>query len=154
MLGGRNLPEVSTHQRVKIRGTVEVIPGSTDRFNQRWSPDGKWIAATPNSEKGLDVSHVERREWVHLTSMTADYPDWSRSGDAIYFCGHEENGDEAIYRVALQSRKVERVASLVGTARASDELYTQWVGLAPDDSPLLLRNADLQQIYLLSIGPR
>ena len=44
------------------------------------------------------------------------------------------------------------VTSLAGTRRAMNEMYTQWSGLAPDDSPLILKSADLQQIYLLSLG--
>ncbi len=134
-------------------GKVEIVPGSENRFNQRWSPDGRWILATPNNEKGLDLFDVEQRTWTNLTSMTADYPEWSRNGKYVYFCTRAGN-DDAIYRIALDSRKPELVATLVGTPRAYDELYTQWVGLAPDDSPILLRSADLQQIYLLSVGAR
>ena len=135
-------------------GSIETVPKSEDRFNQRWSPDGKWIAATPNDEKGLDIFDLERREWTNLTQMRADDPNWSSNGDWIYFCTRSENDEEAIYRVSLSSRKAERVTSLAGTPRAFNEIYTQWVGLAPDDSPVLLRSADLRQIYLLSFGSK
>jgi Tol biopolymer transport system component/DNA-binding winged helix-turn-helix (wHTH) protein len=133
-------------------GFAETVPDSMENFNQRWSPDGKFIAATPNDEKGLYVFDLERGEWSNLTAMRADYPNWSHDGKAIYFCSYLENGEEGIFRVSLSTRKVELVTRLAGTRRAMNEMYTQWAGLAPDDSPLILRSADLQQIYLLSLG--
>jgi Tol biopolymer transport system component len=133
-------------------GVAETVRNSVEKFNQRWSPDGKFIAATPNDEKGLYVFDLERREWSALTAMRADYPNWSHDGQAIYFCSYLENGEEGIFRVSLGTRKVELVTSLAGTRRALNEMYTQWSGLAPDDSPLILKSADLQQIYLLSLG--
>jgi len=135
-------------------GSVENVPGSEDRFNQRWSPDGKWIAATPNDENGLFLFSTERREWRQLTAMRADYPSWSGDSGFVYYCTRLENDEEAIYRVGVASGKPERVASLSGTPRAIDEVYTQWAGLTPDGSPLVLRSADLRQIYLLSFAAR
>jgi Tol biopolymer transport system component len=82
--------------------------------------------------------------------MRADYPNWSHDSSFVYFVKRIENEEDTVYRVSLNSRKPERVASLVGTPRVINEVYTQWVGLAPDGSPLLLRSADLRQIYLLS----
>jgi Tol biopolymer transport system component len=133
-------------------GVAETVPDSLGKFNQRWSPDGKFIAATPNDEKGLYVFDLARREWSILTAMRADYPNWSHDGKAIYFCSYLQNREEGIFRVSLSTRRVELVTSLAGTRRAMNEMYTQWAGLAPDDSPVILKSADLQQIYLLSLG--
>ena len=46
------------------------------------------------------------------------------------------------------------MASLAGATRVFNEIYGQWLGLGPDDSPLILRSAGLQQIYLLSFAGR
>jgi Tol biopolymer transport system component len=132
----RNLPQILDLPS----GKIEDVPDSEQKLNQRWSPDGKRIAA-----KGV---------WTTLTQMRVDYPNWSRNSDYVYFSTRFESGEEAIYRVSLASRNTERVTSLVGTPRAFNEIYNQWVGLAPDDSPLILRSADLQQIYLLSFAGR
>lgn len=133
-------------------GKTEQVPGSEQKFNQRWSPDGKWIVATPKSQNGLYLFNLARREWMPLAGMRADYPSWSRDSDYVYFCTHLDSGEEAIYRVPMASRKPERVTTLVGTERAFNSIYNQWVGLAPDNSPMILRSADLQQIYLLSLA--
>jgi Tol biopolymer transport system component/DNA-binding winged helix-turn-helix (wHTH) protein len=133
-------------------GRLERIPGSEQKFNQRWSPDGRWIAATPNSNRGLEVYDIARREWRSLTAMNADYPNWSHDSKFLYFCSELGGGEEAIYRVSRISNKVERVTSLLGTQRAFDEVYSQWMGLAPDHSPLILKSSDLQRIYLVSFS--
>ena len=133
-------------------GKTELVPGSERKMNQRWSPDGKWLAATPYNSPGLDVYNFERRQWSTAAAMTADYPNWSRKGDYIYFSATLETGEVAIYRVAPERGRPERIASLADTLRAGDDLYNQWVGIAPDDSPVILKSADLQQIYLLSMN--
>jgi Tol biopolymer transport system component len=133
-------------------GAIETVPESEGKFNQRWSPDGKWIAATPNDCRGLGIFSLERREWTILTGMRADYPSWSHNSDYLYFWTALDSGEEAIYRVSLASRKTERVASLAGARRAVDEVYGRWTGLAPDDSPLILRSTEFRQIFLLTLG--
>ncbi len=95
-------------------GRIESVTGSEHKFNQRWSPDGKWIAATPNNEKGLYVFNLERHEWTMLTNLRADYPNWSRRSDSVYFVTHLDTGEEAVYRVSLSSRKTERVTGPSG----------------------------------------
>jgi Tol biopolymer transport system component len=133
-------------------GKIERIPGSEQKFNQRWSPDGRWITATPNNMEGLDVFNVASREWRSLSKMRADYPNWSRNSESVLFCSSLDSGEEAIYRVYLASGEAERVTTLVGTPRVNDELYSRWVGLTADDSPMVLRSADLQRIYRLSFS--
>jgi Tol biopolymer transport system component len=130
----------------------EHVPGSEQKFNQRWSPDGKWIIATPYTQDRIDLFDVRRGEWTRLSDMRADYPNWSHDGEYVYFYTSLDSGEEAIYRVSLKSRKTGRVASLVGYTRAFDDLYSQWVGLAADDSPMILRSTGYQRIYRLSFS--
>jgi Tol biopolymer transport system component len=133
-------------------GKVERIPGSEYKFHQRWSPDGKWIVATSNSDSGLWIFDVRRGEWSSLSEMRADYLNWSRDSKDVYYSTELANGEDAIYRISLASRKPELVTKLAGTRRAYNDVYGQWVGLTPDDSPMILRSADLERIYLLSFS--
>jgi hypothetical protein len=50
-------------------------------------------------------------------------------------------------RVRLRDHKVERVADLKNFRQAG--FYNVWLSLAPDDSPLLLRDTGTQEIYAL-----
>jgi Tol biopolymer transport system component len=133
-------------------GNIEPVPDSEQKICQRWSRDGKWIAAIPADRKGIEVFNVESRQWTTLTTIYSDFPSWSRNSDWIYFVTRTERGDEAIVRVSLKTHRTEEVASLAGTVRAFNETFGRWAGLTPDDSPLILKSSDLQQIYLLSIN--
>jgi Tol biopolymer transport system component len=131
---------------------ITIVPRSSEKFNQRWSPDGKWIVATPNNESELDLFDVAAGRWSVLAEIRADYPSWSADSKFVYFVN--VSAHSAIYRVAMDGRKdgkrPELFASLDRVDRAMDELYSQWCGLTPDGAPLILRSADLQNIYALS----
>jgi hypothetical protein len=63
----------------------------------------------------------------------------------VYFL-HEEN-DPAVMRIRIRYRKIERVADLKNFRQAG--FYSVWLGLAPDDSPLLLRDMGTHEVYAL-----
>jgi len=73
---------------------------------------------------------------------------WSADGKYIYYdTGQGDN--PAIYRVHIADHKVERIASLKGFPRAVGNAGVAWLGLTPDGSPLVLRNAGTQEVYAL-----
>jgi hypothetical protein len=57
-------------------------------------------------------------------------------------------GEPGFYRVRVADHKLERLFSLKNV-RFADANMTSWTGLAPDDSPLLLRDVGSQEIYAL-----
>jgi NurA-like 5'-3' nuclease len=59
---------------------------------------------------------------------------------------HEEN-QPSVMRVRIRDRKIERVADLKNFRQTG--FYSVWLSLAPDDSPLLLRDTGTQEIYAL-----
>ena len=62
--------------------------------------------------------------------------------------GDFTEGQKGIYRVRLSDRKVERIVSDKEVGRifgASGD----WVGLTPDDSPVVMRDVSLTEIYAL-----
>ncbi len=131
-------------------GQVTPVRDSTAKFNQRWSPDGAWIAAGPNDERELDLYDVKQDRWSLLAPMSADYPAWSADSRYVYFVNHAQ-GRAGFYRVERQTRKVELVADLSRIRRVYEDMWGLWAGVTPSGDPLILENADLQQIYLLSI---
>jgi Tol biopolymer transport system component len=136
---------------------VTTIPGSNEKFNQRWSPDGKWIVATPNNESELDLFDVAAGRWSVgawsvLAKIRADDPSWSADSKFVYFVSPSEHS--AIYRVPPTGGRPELMASLDHIDRVRDEWWGQWAGLTPGGAPLILRSADLQNIYALSFQPK
>jgi hypothetical protein len=75
------------------------------------------------------------------------YPTWSRDGRYVYFDGILDN-QEGYYRVQVADHKLERIVSLQGF-QAAGGAFGNWSGLAPDESPLLARDASIQEIYAL-----
>jgi eukaryotic-like serine/threonine-protein kinase len=151
MLSGRNmigLLDLKTQQ-------VSVIAGSEGLFSPRWSPDGRYIAAMPaEGQDRLMLFDYSNKKWVELPKAPAiGYPSWSHEGKYIYFEINFDTGsiESGIYRVGISDHKIERVASLKGLRRASGP-FGPWSGLTPDDSPLALRDASIQEIYALDVN--
>jgi hypothetical protein len=64
-----------------------------------------------------------------------------------YVCFLHEENRPSVMRVRIRDHKVERVADLKNFRQAG--FYNVWLGLAPDYSPLLLRDIGTQEIYAL-----
>lgn len=126
---------------------VSELPGAENLFSPRWSPNGRYIAAiTTDSQKLVLFDRVAGR-WMDLANMTIGYPSWSHDGQYLYF-DTTLTEDPAFFRVRISDRKLERLVSLKGVRRFWGELG-QWTGLAPDDSPLLVRDISSQEVYAL-----
>jgi Tol biopolymer transport system component len=124
---------------------VSTLPDSQGLHSPRWSPDGRYIAALRAGPEALTLFDFSTRKWVELTTtVTVNWPSWSRDSKHIYF--DSVGADSAFYRVRVSDRKLERLVSLKGVRRTSLFL---WSGLAPDDSPLVLRDVGTQEIYAL-----
>lgn len=122
---------------------VSTLPGSEGLYSPIWSPDGRYIVAMPGDSLKLVLFDFATKKWSHLVKMNIGYPSWSRGGRFVYFDSPLRT-DPAFYRVRIRDRKVERLISL-----RDFRLGDFWSGLAPDDSPLLLRDASIQEIYVL-----
>ena len=121
---------------------VSSLPGSEGLFSPRWSPDGQYIAALPSNSHGLKMFDFRTRKWALVTDATVGYPCWSRNGRYIYFL--QTLQDPGIMRLDVRNRKIEQIASLKGFQLAG--YYGTWLGLTPDDEPLLLKDTGTQDI--------
>ena len=130
--------DVKTHQ-------VSTLPGSKGLFSPRWSPDGRYVVAMPPNRHIPMLFDFATQKWEAIAEVTADFPNWSRTGEYLYFL-HE--GDQpSVMRLRIRDRKVERVADLKNFRQGG--YFGYWLGMAPDDSPLLLRDTGTQEIYAL-----
>jgi len=88
------------------------------------------------------------QKWTELSRQTPSYPQWSRDGKYISFYSINQN-DRALFRLRISDRKLERLASLKNFRLAIGIPFGAWVGWAPDNSPLVLRDIGSQDIYAL-----
>jgi len=121
-----------------------TVPGSEGLFSPRWSPDGQFVAALPLTGDSLRLFECATQKWVELAKFPMGYPSWSR--DSSYISFDTSGPDAAFYRVKVSDRKLERLVSLKNMRRTGTY---QWTGLAPDGSPLLLRDVGTEEIYAL-----
>jgi len=72
----------------------------------------------------------------------AAYPLWSHDGRFVYFLSASRDGAE-VDRAAVPGGKVEQVVSLKTVPITG--VYGWWLGLTPDDSPLVLKDTGTQE---------
>jgi Tol biopolymer transport system component len=132
-----HLLDLRTHEE-------STLPGSEGLYSPRWSPDGHYVAALPIDNESLRLYEVATQKWMELAKLPVNYPSWSQDSKYIYF--DTIGSRAAFYRVQVRDRKLERLVSLTNLRRAGTY---QWTGLAPDDSPLLLRDVGTEEIYAL-----
>jgi len=123
------------------------LPGSDGLYSPRWSPDGRYIAAITLDSLKLLLFDFTTQKWTELASLFVAYPTWSRDGRYLHFDGILDN-QESYFRVQISNGKLERIFSLQGFQAAGGD-FGNWSGLAPDESPLVVRDASIQEIYAL-----
>jgi len=126
---------------------VFPLPGASHLFSPRWSPDGRYIVALTNDSLKLVLFDRVNQQWQDLVSLPIGYPSWSHDGQYIYF-DTTLSEDASFFRVRISDHKLERLLSLKGL-RQYWSSFGSWTGLAPDDSPLLVRDTSSQEIYAL-----
>jgi hypothetical protein len=96
------------------------------------------------------------QKWSELVKAPPYH--WAISVDGKYFywmVRHDSSvsgvEDPRILRIRLSDRKVETIASLKNFRPAEDEVFGDWLGVAPDGSPLLTRDIGTAEIYDLNV---
>jgi Tol biopolymer transport system component/DNA-binding winged helix-turn-helix (wHTH) protein len=149
--GGTN-PQDFVLVRLDLKnGKLAEVPGSTGLYAPRWSPDGRYLSALPINQDKLMVLEFATGRWTEVANgEVIEYPNWSRDSGNIFF-ESAVNGARALFRVNLASRRTERVLSLAGVRRPFVSFGSQWSGLAPDDSAVVLRDVGIREIYALTM---
>ncbi len=135
-----HLFDVKSHQ-------VSTVPGLQGFWGPHWSPDGRHLAVEDADTQKLALYDFASQKQTVLVDATCGYFAWSRDGKYLYY-DIPLVKDPGLYRVRLTDRKIERLASLKELRRAS-WAFGAWSGLAPDDSPLVLRDIGTEEIYAL-----
>ena len=143
-----DVPASAIYQLNLKTNQLTTVNGSQGMWMPRLSPDGNYIATHSNTNH-LMLLDMKAQKWTELTQTRAPHPVWSHDGKYIYF-DSATDGEPAIYRVQIKDQKLERVASLKDVKRPpSGGSLSSWTGLAPDDSPLALRDISTFEIYAL-----
>jgi Tol biopolymer transport system component/predicted Ser/Thr protein kinase len=139
---GIRVVDLKTHR-------VTVVPGSEQLFSPRCSPDGKYIAAIRSNSQNLMLFDRAKQKWTEVfQERNVSFPNWSKDGTYLYFLSWPEK--PAVIRIRVSDSKSERVADLKDFRPTG--YWEDWMGLDPEDAPLLLRDTGLQDVYALDAG--
>jgi dipeptidyl aminopeptidase/acylaminoacyl peptidase len=125
---------------------TSTLPGSQGLYCPRWSPDGRYISATTADGRRLMLFDITNQKWTAPEDLPEGCPAWSRDGKYVYFQSFDVR-EPAFFRMRVSDRKRERLAGI--NLRRVVAGWFWWNGLAPDDSPLLLRDESTEEIYSL-----
>jgi Tol biopolymer transport system component/DNA-binding winged helix-turn-helix (wHTH) protein len=132
-------------------GQIKTVPGSKGLWSPRWSPHGRYLMtlaanAVSFNSKSLLVFDFQTNQWKKLLDSSIEEPVWSHDDQYIYLVTNVSEADRALYRVRVSNGKLERIMDLAGFPHSST-----WLGLTPDDSPLMLRDVRQTEIYALDV---
>jgi len=141
--GESNNPASAIHILDLASRAVSDLPGSQGLYSPRWSPDGRYVSAFSSDSKTLMLFDFETKKWSLLASGSLAWLNWSHDGQYVYVL--DNKGKDAVVRIRVSDRKIEQVADLKDFVSAGR--YGGALALAPDDSPLLLRDTGTQDVY-------
>ena len=124
---------------------VSALPDSRGLFGARWSPDSKYIVAMPSDSLSLVLFDFQTQKWSQLAKVRAAFLNWSKDGQYVFFLRWLDN--PAVMRIGISDREVEQVSDLANLPTTGN--VGPWLGLDPDDSPLLLKDIGTQDVYAL-----
>jgi Tol biopolymer transport system component len=128
---------------------VTPLPGATEMWSPRISPDGRYIAALSQKESKMMLFDTRTQKWEELSDNYSGYPSWSHDGLYLYFQDWNRGAGypSRVLRIRIRDHKMEPVVDLKSLDRLSIGTFMSWSGLAADDSVLLSRNNSTQEIY-------
>ena len=129
---------------------VASLPGSEGMMGPKCAPDGRVLAARAWSQ-GYWLYQPQAGRWEDLGQPSnLWYPTWARDGRTLYGLSLDER---AIYRFRIGQPGREKVADL-GSVQPTAPWLDAWMGLDPDDAPLVLRSASLSDLFVLDYAAR
>jgi len=142
-----SIQKVDLHTR-----QVSTFTGTVGLTAPRWSSDGRVLTAFTVDERKLMLFDFAAEKWSELTTGKAlQYPNLSRNANYIYFEDVGESGPE-LDRVNLTDHKRERVLGFKDIPRVYVlESGYSWSGLDLNDSPLIMRNVGIQEVYSMDL---
>ena len=130
-----------------VTAKISPIPESEGYFSPRLSPDGRYIAAFSQGARELLLFDSKTNHWSSLArGELFAYNSWSNDGKYVYV----RVNSPKIVRVRIRDAKMEEVVSLRDLPQVVDML-AGWIGLTPDNDPIVIRDRSTQEIYALNL---
>ena len=127
-----------------------LLPESRGLVAPRWSPDGRYIAALDETNHRLLLYDFLTEKWSDVAEGgLLGAPFWTCGSSALYF-QDQLGSEQAIYRVNIANRQVEKVFSCGEILRSSPS-HCIFSGLGSDGSLYVMVERGLTDIYALDL---
>ncbi len=129
---------------------ISEIPDSKSKEYVRWSPDGRFLAATSQEAKTLFLYNAQSQRWTTVaTAHRIARCEWGTDGRYFYFQDILDP-QQSVFRLEVSTGRVEKVLEFskplqAGATRASFE------GIAPDGSYLVSVHLGWANVYALDV---
>jgi Tol biopolymer transport system component len=144
-------PRAVTIQLLDLKtGHFSKLPGSEGLLVPHWSPDGRHLAALSSDSLRLLLHDFSSGQWreVLAAKQSLEWPSWSQDGRSLFI---SEGSARVRLRIADGHRDVVASSEGLQIVSGSGNLSSgrNWVGRAPDDSVITLRDLSVQEIFAL-----
>jgi Tol biopolymer transport system component/DNA-binding winged helix-turn-helix (wHTH) protein len=142
----------SLHMVDLARKEVFSVPGSESLFSPRWSPDGRYIAALTEDSLSLRLLDRTTGQWRNLVQgRHVAYPSWSPDSRLLYFCSPEEEKTR-FFTVRVSDSHLELVTDAPIPRGMAGGMSGWWSGVDRDGTPIVLRDASIQEVYAMKLN--
>lgn len=133
-------------------GVATPVPASQDLWLPAWSSDGRYLVATTRDYHHLKLFDFKTSKWSPIPQAPAKgglaAAAFSHDGKTLYF---EDEKDLVLYRLSVPGGKPVPVVSRKDLRWPVLLYWGPWWGLAPDDSPLAMRDLGTWEIYAFDV---
>jgi hypothetical protein len=134
--------DLSTHK-------VTDVAGSEGLWIPLWSHDGKYLWAVTSAESPAPkIYEFATQRWTELGQGALGDVGFYPDGKAMFY---SDQAKQEMFRIRLTDHKVEQIADLHSIDQPSTSYWPAWTGVAPDGSPLLMRNWGTKEICALEL---
>jgi len=138
------LLDLATRRSTSVAGTVGICC-------PRWSPDGRYLLGSHAEYDDLVLYELATGKSTTIVKNQGfiGYMEWADGGKDILFDTFDVP-DPAFYRLRVSDLHLDTVVKL-GDIRRFYAAFGPWTGMAPDGSPLLVRDISKEEIYALDL---
>jgi len=128
-----------------------VLPGSEGKYNARWSPDGRFLAASSQDTNTLFIYDPRLQRWTSAaTAKSISRIEWSSDSRYIYYQDSLDPA-ESVFRVSIEDKKPPQLALSFAQPISAGAIRCGFEGLAPDGSYLASIRSNYANLYVLDI---
>ena len=128
------------------------VPGSDDLYSPSWSPDGRYIVAGDGMLKRLMLYDFSTQKWKQVASGVYLFGlHWSHDSKFVYYQDSRLSENQPIFRVNIATGKVQQVASREQLLDATDVARFAFLGVNPEDEPVITIVRSRADVYALRL---